>query len=131
SGHALLEDRPVVPLPPVERRAQAQLVPDPLLRPVADVLVVRRLHEVARELGRPEREEREAALVVRIHELVHRRRDPREDAEPAERILALERSRRHRAATYAVESVAAGDHVTLELTAGVPDRAPLRIDGLD
>ena len=50
------------------------------------------LDVVARELRRAEREEREAALVVRVDELVDRRRDLGEDAEPGERILALERA---------------------------------------
>ena len=45
---------------------------------------------------RAQAEEREAALVVRVDELVDRRRDVREDAEPAERVLARERRRARR-----------------------------------
>src|SRR5207245_1923300 len=61
-------------------------------------------------------EEREAARMVRVDELVARRRRVGEDPEPAERILALERAqhRSDRGPADAVEAVAAGDHVAVE-----------------
>src|SRR6185503_3746695 len=77
------------------------------------------------------RQEREAALVMRVDELVHRRRHLRENAEPAERICALERLSRNRLPADAVEAVAAGDRVALQLAARVADDAADRVDALD
>ena len=118
AGDALLEHRPLVERPPLERGARLELLPDALVRPLAEVLVVGDLEVVARQLGPAQREQREAALVVGVDELVHRRRDLREDPEPAERVLALERAQHaggDALAADAVEAVAAGDEVALEL----------------
>ena len=112
-----------------------QLLPDALVGPLGDVLVGAALHVEAAELGRAHAEQREAALVVRVDELVVRRRHRGQDSEPAERILARERAqdaRRDRRAADAVEPVAAGDDVAFEhlpLTlVGVQDTRSLRLD---
>src|SRR5213075_2388302 len=51
----------------------------------------------------------------------------RKDAEPAERILALERARRNRGPADAVEAVSTRDQIELL----VADEAALRVDALD
>ena len=90
-GDALLEDRALLERPAVDAEARLQLVPDPLVRPLVDVLVGLALDVEAAEARRAQAEQREAALVVRVDELVARRRDLGEDAEPAERVVARER----------------------------------------
>ncbi len=77
--------------------------------------------------------EREAALVVRVDQLLVRRRGLGEDPEPGERILARRLAVSavgDGLAADAVEAVAAGDEVAGQLAALVPDDAPLGIDAL-
>ena len=88
-----------------------------LVRPLGDVLVRAALDVEARELGAAQGQQRKAALVVGVDELVVRRRHGREDAEPGVGVLALERPQhalRDRAARDAVEAVAAGDDVAFD-----------------
>ena len=85
---ALLEDRPLVERPAVGAEARLQLGPDPLVRPRVEVLVGGALEVQARQLGRAHAEQREPLLGVRVDQLVVRRRDRREDPQPAVRVLA-------------------------------------------
>ena len=138
AGDALLEHRPLGERPAVDPEPRLQLAPDAVVGPLGDVLVGPALDIEARELRRAEAEEREAALVVRVDQLVVRGRDRGEDAEPAVRVVALERpehARGDRRAADAVEPVAAGDHVAFQLLAGAlvgeTDPRPLGLDRLD
>ena len=76
---------------PAPREAALELVPDPLVGPVLDLLVEAALDVVAAAGRRAHRGEREAALVAGVDQLVRARRHVGQDAEPAERIDALER----------------------------------------
>ena len=70
-------------------------------------------------------EERKAAVVQAVDQLVGCRRGVSQDPEPRERIDALERSqvrRRDRGAARAVEAVAPGDPVTGQLERTAPGR---------
>ena len=123
--HALLEDRALGERPALDAEAALELGPDPVVRPLVEVLVRLALEVQAAEARGPQAEQREPALVVRIDELLARGRDVGEDAEPAEGVVARERAQdaaRDARAADAVEAVAAGDHVALEL-------APLAIVG--
>ena len=118
AGHALLENRALGELPSVERDPGLQLLPDPVVGPERQVLVGVALDVVARELAGAQAQEREAALVGRVADLVDRGRDRSEDPEPAERILARELGQhavRNARAADPVEAVAARDHVALDL----------------
>ena len=118
SGDALLEDRPLLERPALEADPQLELRPDLLVRPQRRVLVRRALEVVAGQLRRAQAEQREAALVRGVDELLDRRRDRGQDAEPAERILARELGEHavgDARPADAVEAVAACDHVALEL----------------
>jgi hypothetical protein len=66
-----------------------QLAPDALVGPALDLLVRLALEVQAGELGRAHAVERETALVVAVDELFARGLDPRQDAEPAERVDVL------------------------------------------
>ena len=84
-----------------------------------DVLVRPALHVEPAQLGRAQAEQREAALVVGVDELVVRRREPRRGSR-ASRTGSRARTCAARpsgmlGAADAVEAVAAGDHVALEL----------------
>src|SRR6187399_3334754 len=70
----------------------AQLVPEALVAPLAEVVVERTLHVAAAPGRGTHAAEREPALVARIDELVRYRRHVREHTEPAERIHALVRA---------------------------------------
>ena len=76
--------------PALEAEARLQLVPDAVVRPLGEVVVGAALHVETAELRRAEAQKREAALVVRVDELVVRGRDGGEDPEPAELVLARE-----------------------------------------
>ena len=129
---------PSASVQPSQPEAHLQLLPDALVRPLGDVLVGPALDVEAAELGRAQAEQREAALVMGVDQLVVRRRDRGEDAEPAERVLARERpqdARRDARPADAVEAVAAGDDVALELVLPAlvreQDTRPLRLEVLD
>ncbi len=92
AGDALLEDRPLGERPAVDPEPRLQLGPDALVRPLGDVLVGAALQVEPAERRRAQAEQREAALVVGVDELVARRRDVGQDAEPAERVVALVRA---------------------------------------
>ena len=118
AGHALLEHRALRQRPAVEAEPELQLLPDALVGPLADVLVGPALHVEPAQLGRAQAVQREAALVVGVDQLVARGRDGGQDAQPAERVLARVRAQRRLGngrAADAVEAVAAGDEVALEL----------------
>ena len=86
--------------------------------PVVDRLVGADLHVEARDLGRAHGVHAEAVGVQRVDEVVGRRRDVGEDAEPAERVAPFERLQFARAeplAADAVVAVGADDEVGLEL----------------
>ncbi len=131
----LLEHGALVQRPPRQRRTRLELLPDAFVGPLVEPVVGAALHVVTRELRRPQREQREAALVVRVHELVDRRSDVGEDAEPRERILALERAEDaggNARAADAVKAVAACDDVALELLRDAlvrePNARPLAVE---
>ena len=97
------------------RRAEPrlQLGPDALVGPLGDVLVVAHLEVEAAERRRAQAEQREAALVVRVDELVARRRRRRRGCR-ASRTGSRARTIRSTPAgidgrRHAVEAVAAGD----------------------
>ena len=134
----LLEHGPLSQRPAFERGPDLELLPDAVVGPRSDVLVVGDLDVVARELRRAQREERKAALVVGVDELVHRRLDVGEDAEPGEGVLTLERAQhagRDGLAADAVEPVAAREHVAFDLVSAAlvdeGDARPLRHEVVD
>src|SRR6202790_2535596 len=67
-----------------------QILPDPFIRPVADILFGRDLQIQPRDLRRAHAIERESALMVGVDQLVMGGRRGGQDAEPCERIRALE-----------------------------------------
>jgi hypothetical protein len=98
-----------------------QLVPEPLVRPLVDVLVEWTLHIIAAPVRRAHGAERESARMVVVGQFVRDRRRLRQDAEPAERIdpfEGLDRRRLDAGAADAVEPVAAGNEVAGDLVAG-------------
>src|SRR6185369_14762689 len=98
--------------------ARAKLGPEGIVAPAGGSVVERALDVVAAARRRAHAAEREAALVVRIDELVRDRRRLREHAEPAERIDALVVAQRavwHALPADAVVAIAAGDEVAIEL----------------
>ena len=119
---ALLEDRPLG-----QRRSRRcaeprlQLLPDALVGPLVEVLVGGALQVEPARARRAHAEQREAALVVGVDQLVGRGRRLGQDAEPGERIDALVDSCSAPAgiagAADAVEAVAAGDEVAVQLAA--------------
>src|ERR671923_199758 len=117
-GHALLEDLALVERPALEPEPALELFPDPLVRPFLEVLVRPALEVETGHCRRAHAVQREAALVVRVDQCLVRRARGREDAEPAERVLARERAQhsgRDAVAADAVEAVAAGDQVAAQL----------------
>ena len=95
-----------------------QLVPEPLVRPLVDVILERTLQVIAAAVHRAHGAERKASLVVGVNQFVVDRRRLRQDAEPAERIDPLEgldRRRLDAGAADAVEAVAAGDEIAVDL----------------
>ena len=92
-----------------------QLVVEPLVRPVGQNLVGPALYVIPAARGGPHRTQGETALVVGIDQLVLDGRLVHQDAQPAERINALEH-RQHlrwdRLARGTVEPVAPSDEVT-------------------
>src|SRR5215213_210109 len=132
---ALLDDLATVQHPPLEREAPLELVPDPLVRPLVEVLVGAALEVQPRQGRRAHAVQREPALVVAVDQLVVRRRRLREDPEPAERILARELGQdtvRDRFAADAVVAVAAGNELAANLSSfAVVDEPDRRRSGLD
>src|SRR5215211_847171 len=118
SRHALLDDRAAIERPARELEPALELVPDPLVRPLVDLFVGPALEVQPGQRGRAHAVQREPTLVVRVDQLVVRRRRLGEDPEPAERVLARELGQhpgRDRPAAGPVVAVAAGDEVTCEL----------------
>lgn len=74
-------------------RMQAQLVPDPLIGPEAELLIRRALQIEPRDRRRANAEERESALVVRVDQFFGRGRRFGQDSQPGERINANHHSR--------------------------------------
>ena len=87
---AALQDRAFRQRESIARRAHLQLRPDPIVRPRRDVLVRRALQIQPAQRRRAHRQQRESALMADIDILLGRRRRLGQDAEPAERIVALE-----------------------------------------
>src|SRR5215207_2775313 len=134
---ALLDDLAAVQRPALEREAPLELVPDPLVRPLVEVLVGPALEVQPREHRRAHAVQREPAIVVAVDQLVVRRRRLREDPEPAERVIARElgeHTARDRVAADAVVTVAAGNEVAAELPSFAvvdePDRRRLRLEAV-
>ena len=123
---------------PSSADAQLELLPDPLVRPLArGPRPARTGGSSATELRRAQAEQREAALVVRVDELVDRRRDLRRGCRASRTGTRARTSREHAVRDArpadAVEAVAAGDHVALELVplalVAEADRAAARSRG--
>src|SRR5947209_7014339 len=91
---------------------RVQLLPDAAVGPVLDLVVRIALQVEALDLRRARADEGEAALVMRVDQLLGRGGRLDQDAEPAERVDAREfmaHARRDRGPRDAVEAVAAGD----------------------
>jgi hypothetical protein len=98
-------------------RPHLELGPDALVGPVFDLLGDQDLEVQARDLAGAHRLKREPVRVTRVDEFVHRRPDAGR-IEPAELVLVVERrddAVEDRRPADAVEAVAAGDEVTLDL----------------
>src|SRR5262249_57165637 len=103
--------------------AAAQLVPEPLVRPLIEILVGRDLQVVPRHARRAPAAQGEAMRMVDVGHLADRWR-LRQDAEPAERKHAVpdrERAGRKRLAGDAMKAVAAGDDVADQRLFGAVD----------
>ena len=68
--------------PAVGREPRLQLLPDARVGPFVDALIGGHLQVQAADARRPHAEQREAALVIAVDELLARRRDSGENAEP-------------------------------------------------
>src|SRR6185436_18942337 len=93
-------------------------LPDAAVGPVLQLVVRVALEVQALDLRRARADQREAAIVVRVDQLVGGRRRLDQDAEPAEGIDARELApcaRGNRRPRDAVEAVAAADEIALEL----------------
>ncbi len=121
SRHAFLEHRPFRERPAVEPEPKLQLLPDAVVGPFGEILVGATLDVEPAQLGIAQAQEREAARRVRVHELVVRRCNGREDPEPAEgivaRALAQDAGRNARTADPVVPVTARND-IALELVVG-------------
>ena len=98
----------------VRRQAPPELVPERVVGPARDVVVVGALQVVPADFVRPHAAQREAALMARVDQLFVDRRRLRKDAEPPERIGPFERVHgavRRASAGDPVEAVASGDEV--------------------
>ena len=116
-------------------RRGVELLPDPLVGPVRDVVVRVDLDVEPAQLGDAQAVQREPALVRGVDQLVRRGGDLGEDPEPAERVLARALGQHavgDGVAADAVEAVAAGYRLAVELLLGafvaVADRRCRRID---
>ena len=112
-----------------------QFVPEPVVRPLVDVIVERALHVIAAAVRRAHGAERKSARMVGVDQFMRDRRRLRQDAEPAERIDPLEgldRRRLDAGAADAVKAVAAGDEVAGDLVAdAVLDIGDARMVGVE
>jgi hypothetical protein len=118
-GNAFFEDRSFGRSPAVDGGVpRAKFFPDPRIRPLTDILIGRALQIETGDLGRSHAEQREAAFVIRVNRFLRSRRRLRQDAEPRERVNALEDrkgARRDRSARNAVPAVAPGHEIALDL----------------
>src|SRR5208283_3750543 len=97
-----------------------KLIPEARIRPFAYFLLEPALQVIAAARQRAHAAEREAACVIRIHELVRRGRHVGENSEPSERIGAFEGLKGIRwnaLAGNAMEAVAAGDEIAHDVVA--------------
>src|SRR5260221_8149050 len=67
-----------------------QFIPEPLVRPLIDVIVQRTLHVIAAAVHRAHRAKRKSSRMAGVDQFVRDRRRLRQDSEPAERIDPLE-----------------------------------------
>ena len=94
-----------------------QLLPDFLVRPIQKVFVGTALEIKAADARRTHAEQRETAIVVGVDEFFRRRRRFGENAQPAERIHAIESGENafgQRRAADAMITVAASDEIADE-----------------
>ena len=95
-----------------------QLLPDARIGPVGDVVVGAALEIQPAEHRRAHGEQREAALMMHIDQLVRHRRRLREDADPGERVFAVverQRALRNRRPAHPMKAVASGDEIAGKL----------------
>ena len=133
---ALLGDRAGLQGPAGQRHPGRERLPDPVVRPVLDLLRRVDLHVEPAHRRRAHAVQREPVGVPGVDQLVGRRCYLGEDPQPRERVHPLPRRPQllgDRLPADAVEAVAAGDHVALEDAlhpAGVGE-GDLRPGGLD
>ena len=128
-----------VELPALEGEARGEVVPDPVVGPVLDLLVGVDLQVQPRDLRRAHRVQREALGVPGVDQLVGRRRGVGQDAQPGVGVGALPHlpagALLHDRPRDAVEAVGAGDDVALEhlrvaVGVGEPDPGAVGVDVL-
>jgi hypothetical protein len=88
--HAALSDRAIPQREPLPAQPRLQLRPDAVVGPGGQVLVRFALQIQPADHRRAHRQQREATLMAGIDQLLGGRRRVGEDAQPAERIGALE-----------------------------------------
>ena len=118
-GDALLKDRALVQAEAIDcLEAPFQLLPDALVGPFGEVFVGPALKIQAADLRSAHAEQREAALVVGIDQLVGCRRGFGQNPEPAEWVGLLvnaQNARGDRRPADSVEAVAARDEIARDL----------------
>ena len=121
AGNTFLQDGSVVKLPAtIIGQAGAQLLPDAIVGPFANIFLGRALKIKAGETRGTHAMESETALVIGVNQLFGGRRGLGQNAEPAEGIGAIEDGEStggNAGAADAVEAVASGDEITFELVA--------------
>src|SRR5918995_1080837 len=134
---ALLEDLARVQRPALDPESPFELLPDPVVGPLVERFVGPDLEIETGHRRRAHAVEGEAPLVVRVDQLLVRRRRGGEDPEPGERILTLERrenARRNAVPAHPVEAVTSGDEVAndLPVVAVVPvvEDGPVSLEAL-
>ncbi len=96
------------------REPDLQFLPDFLVRPIQEVFVGAALEIEAADVRRAHAEQGETALVVGVDEFFRGRRGFGENAQPGERIHAIESGEHafgYRRAADAMKAVAAGDEI--------------------
>ena len=101
----------------LRRQAQRQFVPEAVIGPLLHLVREGALHVIAATRGGTHAAERKAALMIGVDQLVRQRWHIRQNAQPTERIYALEGTqhfRRHGLARNAVVPIAASDEIAVD-----------------
>jgi hypothetical protein len=122
AGDGFLDDGTFGEFPAVMRgEALVEFAPDAMIGPERKVFIGRALEIEAADFGRAHGKQRKATMVMDVNEFLGCRRRLREDAEPAEGIVAFvngEDARGDGGAADSVEAVATGDEVAIEALGG-------------